>query len=103
MSSLRRTSPPPPALARRDPVQPSTSPPRGELHLSTTSPSISAHRDPTPRDASLSAADDGTIRLRIAGLGHYFELDAAPTITLGELKEEIERRIDLPAPYQRLV
>ncbi|KAL7554933.1 hypothetical protein ACHAWF_018487 [Thalassiosira exigua] len=43
------------------------------------------------------------IRLRIAGLGHHFELDASPGATLAELKEEVERRIDLPAPYQRLV
>lgn len=43
------------------------------------------------------------IRLRIAGLGHAFELDPSPTTTLLDLKEEIERTIDIPAPYQRLV
>ncbi|KAL9182769.1 hypothetical protein ACHAXT_004048 [Thalassiosira profunda] len=44
-----------------------------------------------------------TIRLRVAGLGHHFELDADPASTLGDLKEEIAERIDLPAGYQRLV
>ncbi|KAL7533459.1 hypothetical protein ACHAXR_010385 [Thalassiosira sp. AJA248-18] len=43
------------------------------------------------------------IRLRIAGLGHAIELEASPTATLGELKEEIAGKIDLPPPYQRLV
>lgn len=45
----------------------------------------------------------GVIRLRVAGLGHAFELDADPSVTLGQLKEEIEHMIGLPAPYQRLV
>lgn len=43
------------------------------------------------------------IRLRIAGLGHQFDVDAIPSATLGELKDEIQRKTDLPSPYQRLV
>lgn len=54
-------------------------------------------------EAIVATLGSGVIRLRIAGLGHSFELDAAPTATLGDLKEEIERKIHLPSPYQRLV
>ena len=58
----------------------------------------------TREESSLAlAVISPKIRLRIAGLGHHFELDAAPTATLGVLKEEIERKTDLPSPYQRLV
>jgi len=47
--------------------------------------------------------DDTTIRLRIAGLGHHFELDASTNAKLSDLKEEVERRTEIPAPYLRLV
>lgn len=45
----------------------------------------------------------GVLRLRIAGLGHRFEIDATAAATLENLKEEIERKTSIPAPYQRLV
>mmetsp|Transcript_21494 Transcript_21494/g.36924 ORF Transcript_21494/g.36924 Transcript_21494/m.36924 type:complete len:200 (-) Transcript_21494:314-913(-) len=45
----------------------------------------------------------GLIRLRIAGLGHHFEVLIAATATLADLKDEIEQKTDLPSPYQRLV
>jgi len=43
------------------------------------------------------------LTLRIAGLGHHFEIDISPTATLAELKSEIERRTELPSSYLRLV
>lgn len=45
----------------------------------------------------------GAIRLRIGGLGHNFDINAAPTGTLGDLKDEIHQKTDIPSPYQRLV
>mmetsp|Transcript_24846 Transcript_24846/g.52006 ORF Transcript_24846/g.52006 Transcript_24846/m.52006 type:complete len:198 (-) Transcript_24846:2820-3413(-) len=64
------------------------------------------HREPPesqPESRELSLALVVTIRLRVAGLGYHFDIDAVPTATLGELKEEIRRRTDIPSPYQRLV
>lgn len=58
---------------------------------------------PPRRESAAAEVLRGVIRLRVAGLGHYFELDSAPTVTLGDLKEEIEKKTDLPSPYQRLV
>ena len=47
--------------------------------------------------------NDNTIRLRVAGLGHYCEIDISPTATLSQLKTQIEEQTDLPTPYQRLI
>ena len=47
--------------------------------------------------------NDTTIRLRVAGLGHYCEIDISPTATLSQLKSKIEEQTDLPTPYQRLI
>lgn len=44
-----------------------------------------------------------SLRLRVAGLGHYCELDMSPMATLSDLKEQVEKKTDIPAPYQRLV
>jgi len=46
---------------------------------------------------------NAAIRLRVAGLGHFMEIDVEPNITPGDLKYIIESKTDLPAPYQRLV
>ena len=43
-----------------------------------------------------------SLRLRVAGLGHYCELDISPMATLSDLKEQVEKKTDIPAPYQRL-
>ena len=43
------------------------------------------------------------MRLRVAGLGHYCEIDISPTATLSQLKSKIEEQTDLPTPYQRLI
>eukprot|EP00584_Thalassiosira_punctigera_P015778 CAMPEP_0172555208 /NCGR_PEP_ID=MMETSP1067-20121228/58297_1 /TAXON_ID=265564 ORGANISM="Thalassiosira punctigera, Strain Tpunct2005C2" /NCGR_SAMPLE_ID=MMETSP1067 /ASSEMBLY_ACC=CAM_ASM_000444 /LENGTH=200 /DNA_ID=CAMNT_0013343721 /DNA_START=31 /DNA_END=633 /DNA_ORIENTATION=+ len=68
-----------------------------------------SHREPREplasqesREESPSAAA-GAIRLRIAGLGHHFEIDASPIAMLSDLKDEIQRKTNLPSPYQRLV
>ena len=61
------------------------------------------------RKSSSSSAGTGTsssdniIHLRVAGLGHYCEIDISPTATLSQLKSEVEKQTDLPNPYQRLV
>ena len=54
---------------------------------------------PRPR----GGGEPSTLRLRVSGLGHHFEIDALPTATLGDLKEEIERTTGIPTPYQRLI
>jgi hypothetical protein len=43
------------------------------------------------------------ITLRIAGLGHHFELSIESTATLLQLKQAIEKKIELAPEYQRLV
>ena len=53
--------------------------------------------------SSLSNNTSSTIRLRVAGLGHYCEIDISPTATLSQLKSAIEEQTDLPTPYQRLI
>ena len=60
-------------------------------------------RQSSPSVADPQEGDDTTIRLRIAGLGHHFELDANTNAKLSDLKEEVERRTEIPAPYLRLV
>jgi len=47
--------------------------------------------------------NDNRIRLRVAGLGHYCEIDISPTANLSQLKTKIEEQTDLPTPYQRLI
>jgi len=82
-------------------LESSHTPPRSSSRReSSYNPSTSA-----PRESRLetSSASGGVIRLRVAGLGHFVEIDVDPTITLGDLKYIIERKTDLPAPYQRLV
>lgn len=54
-----------------------------------------------PRQTKTYAAP--LLTLRIAGLGHQFELSIESTSTLHQLKSIIEKRIDLPAEYIRLV
>ena len=70
-----------------------------------------------PRSDTLSTSDStgimsssssnnnntSTIRLRVAGLGHYCEIDISPTATIAQLKSKIEEQTDLPTPYQRLI
>jgi hypothetical protein len=43
------------------------------------------------------------ITLRLAGLGHHFELPIESTATLQDLKLAIQKKIDLSPEYQRLV
>lgn len=45
----------------------------------------------------------GGILLRVVGLGQQFDFDVSPTTTLGNLKNEIERKTSIPPSYQRLV
>ena len=59
-------------------------------------------REEKPRSSSLEKAPS-SLRLRVAGLGHYCELDMSPMATLSDLKEQVEKKTDIPAPYQRLV
>ncbi|KAL7510476.1 hypothetical protein ACHAXN_007762 [Cyclotella atomus] len=58
-------------------------------------------KSPTRSPTNTQAAP--IITLRIAGLGHHFELPIESTSTLLELKQTIEKRIDLAPEYQRLV
>ena len=59
-------------------------------------------REEKPRSSSSEKAPS-SLRLRVAGLGHYCELDMSPMATLSDLKEQVENKTDIPAPYQRLV
>ncbi|KAL3801112.1 hypothetical protein HJC23_002405 [Cyclotella cryptica] len=62
----------------------------GSPHASESSLVINSHPAPL-------------LTLRIAGLGHHFELTLESTCTLLDLKKEIEKKIDLAPEYQRLV
>lgn len=40
-----------------------------------------------------------SVRLRISGLGHNVEIDVTKVTTLGQVKENVSERTDIPAPY----
>jgi len=67
------------------------------------SDTLSASNTAGIMSSSSNNGKSSTMRLRVAGLGHYCEIDISPTATLSQLKSAIEEQTDLPTPYQRLI